>query len=189
MYDADFAGKREVRLSGEALFKVTKDPARQFSVNSQNLRVDVFGTTFNVKSYPEDMISEVALVEGKVSLYHDARLLKKMAPGEVIAYNAKENNFSSRQGNIDQIISWKADELVIENETFSNVSKYLERWYGVKITLDGSISQNLRLSFKVKTESLIELLSIINHITPISYNINGKQVTIYKKQPEKIKHS
>ena len=184
-YGADFAQTRNVQLTGEALFKVTKNSHSLFTVKSENLRLEVYGTTFNVKSYPEDIVSEIALVEGSVGLFHDKQLLKKMIPGEVISYDAHENKFSSRRGNIDQITSWRADELIIENETFENMTKYLERWYGVEIILDESLKQNLRLSFKVKTESLIELLSIINHITPVAYEINGKQVKIYKKTTSK----
>lgn len=177
-YNSDFSDARNVELTGEALFEVTKNARQLFTVNAEELRLEVYGTTFNVKSYPEDLISEVALVEGSVGLFRDKQLLKKMVPGEVIAYNSGENKFSLRQGNIGQITSWSADELVIENETFEEVTKYLERWYGVEITLDKSIQLNNRLSFKVKTESLTELLSIISRITPMTYEINGKQVKI-----------
>lgn len=177
-YNSDFSNARNVELTGEALFEVTKNTLQLFTLNAEKLRLEVYGTTFNVKSYPKDLISEVALVEGSVGLFRDKQLLKKMIPGEVIAYNSVENKFSTRQGNIGQITSWSADELVIENETFEDVTKYLERWYGVEITLDKSIKLNNRLSFKVKTESLMELLSIISHITPITYEINGKQVKI-----------
>jgi ferric-dicitrate binding protein FerR (iron transport regulator) len=177
-YNSDFSDARNVELTGEALFEVTKNERQLFTVNAEKLRLEVYGTTFNVKAYPEDLISEVALVEGSVGLFRDKQLLRKMVPGEVIAYNSGENKFSTRQGNIGQITSWSADELVIENETFEEVTKYLERWYGVEITLDKSIQLNNRLSFKVKTESLMELLSIISRITPVTYEINGKQVKI-----------
>jgi ferric-dicitrate binding protein FerR (iron transport regulator) len=168
-------------LSGEAMFEVTKKPDNLFTVKSKDIRVEVYGTTFNVQSYDEDNISEIALVEGSIGLFHQDKLMKKMEPGEVIAYNAVEKKFSSQQGNMQQITSWKADELIIENETFESMVKYLERWYGVEITVNPSLKQNQRLSFKVKTESLIELLSIIDHITPVSYEIKGKQVKIMKR--------
>jgi len=177
-YNSDFSDARNVELTGEALFVVTKNPRQLFTVNAEKLRLEVYGTTFNVKSYPEDIVSEVALVEGSVGLFHDNQMLKKMVPGEVIAYHSGENKFVSGQGNVGQITSWSADELAIENETFEEVTKYLERWYGVEITLDKSIRLNNRLSFKVKTESLTELLSIISRITPVTYEINGKQVKI-----------
>ncbi len=181
-YSANFRESRYVELTGEGLFKVTKNPKSLFTVNSQNLQLEVYGTTFNVKSYPEDNVSEVALVEGSVGLFHNKQLMKKMVPGEVIAYDVQEDKFSHPQSDINQITSWRNDELVIENETFENVIKYLERWYGVEITLDKSLMGNSKLSFKVKTESLIELLSIIDHITPVRYEINGKQVKLYKKK-------
>jgi len=184
-YSTDFSDSRNVELKGEALFQVTKDPRNLFTVKSKDLSIKVYGTTFNVKSYSNDIATEVALIEGSVSLFHKEQLLKKMIPGEVINYDAQDNKFSSRQGNIKQITSWRADELIIENETFENMAKYLERWYGVQITLDQSLKQNLRLSFKVKTESLIELLSIIDHITPVSYEISGKQVKITKRTKSK----
>lgn len=184
-YSTDFSDSRNVELSGEALFEVTKNQRNLFTVKSKNIRIEVYGTTFNVQSYDNDVISEVALVEGSVGLYRDEQLLKKMIPGEVIVYDTQRNKFSSHQGNIGQITSWKSDELIIENETFESMAKYLERWYGVEITLDQSLRQNLRLSFKVKTESLIELLSIIDHITPVSYEISGKQVKITKRTTSK----
>lgn len=177
-YHSDFSVDRNVILSGEALFEVTKNPGKRFTVNAEKIRLEVYGTTFNVKSYPEDIIAEVALLEGSVGFFRDKQLLKKMIPGEVISYNSSVNKFSTRQGNLGQITSWSADELVIENETFEEVTKYLERWYGVDITLDKSIQLNNRLSFKVKTESLTELLSIISRITPMTYEISGKQVKI-----------
>jgi ferric-dicitrate binding protein FerR (iron transport regulator) len=163
------------------MFKVTKSPHRLFTVKSQELKVEVYGTTFNVKSYPEDHVSEVALVEGSVGLFHNDQLMKKMVPGEAITYNISENKWSHSSFDVKQITSWKTDELIIENEPIENVIKYLERWYGVEIILDKSLQNNSKLSFKVKTESLTELLSIINHITPITYEINGKQVKLSKQ--------
>lgn len=184
-YNADFSESRNVELSGEALFEVVKNRGNLFTVKSKDIRIEVYGTTFNVQSYDNDIVSEIALAEGRVGVFRDRQLLKEMIPGEVIVYNAQENKFTSQQGNINQITSWRADELIIENETFENMVKYLERWYGVEITLDQSLKQDLRLSFKVKTESLIELLSIIDHIIPVSYEINGKQVKIIKRTRNK----
>lgn len=184
-YNTDFIHSRNVELTGEALFKVTKNPHSLFTVKAEKLKLEVYGTTFNVKSYPEELTSEIALIEGSLGLFSDKQMLKKMVPGEVISYNSNDSKLSVGLGNIEQIISWRADELVIENESFENVIKYLERWYGIEITVDKSLEQSNRLSFKVKTESLIELLSIINHITPVIYEINGKQVKISKPNNSK----
>lgn len=181
-YKTNFKSSRYVELTGEGMFKVTKLSHRLFTVKSKDVKVEVYGTTFNLKSYPEDYSSEVALVEGSVGLFHNDQLIKKMVPGEAVMYNLRENKLSHSNFNVKQITSWRTDELIIENEPIENVIKYLERWYGVEITLDKSLQDNSKLSFKVKTESLTELLSIINHITPITYELDGKQVKLSKQQ-------
>lgn len=180
-YNTSFSDSRNIELTGEALFEVTKNPDKLFTVKSKNLKIEVYGTTFNLKSYDDDMVSEVALVEGSIGLFNQDQLLKRMTPGEVVSYDRQTNQFDTQKGNMSQITSWKSDELIIANETFTSMARYLEHWYGVNISLDQSLEHDLRLSFKVKTESLTELLSIINHITPISYEINGKEVKISKR--------
>src|SRR5690606_37784645 len=60
--------QRQVFLTGEAFFEVAHDPNVPFIVNTQQLDVKVYGTTFNITNYPEDESSEVVLLEGSVSL-------------------------------------------------------------------------------------------------------------------------
>jgi len=64
------------------------------------------------------------------------------------------------------------------------VFKYLERWYGVQIESADNFRSGQKLSFKVKSESLRELLSIINRITPIQYTIDGQKVKIAIKREQ-----
>jgi len=180
-YETSFAHSRSLELNGEALFKVKKDKNNVFSVKSGDLEVEVYGTTFNFKHYNEEQEAEVALLEGSVGLFSKDQFLTQMSPGEIAEYDVETRETQLSQGDITQIISWSTDELIINNETFNNVMTYLERWYGVDISIDKNVSIDQNLSFKVKTESLQELLSIIDHIAPINYTIDGKHVKISKK--------
>mgnify|MGYP000126757702 CR=1 FL=1 len=180
-YETSFEKSRKVELSGEALFEVRKDKKSIFSVQSNDLKVEVYGTTFNFKQYPDEQNAEVALLEGSIGLFSDDQFLEKMAAGQVADYNLANKSINISKKNIKQIISWSTDELDIENEKFEDVIKYLERWYGVEIVTDQNLEINQRLSFKVKTESLQELLSIIDRVSPITYKIDGKKVIISRK--------
>jgi transmembrane sensor len=61
---------RGVRLeSGEALFKVTKDPERPFVVQAGNVRVRAVGTEFDVRH--SDRGVEVAVAEGAVDVWRE----------------------------------------------------------------------------------------------------------------------
>ena len=60
------------------------------------------------------------------------------------------------------------------------IIKYMERWYGVEIRVAPELLDGELLTFKVKTESLNELLKLISLLKPIKYQIDGKQVVITK---------
>src|SRR5690606_24289275 len=60
-------GNRQVYLSGEAFFEVTENKEKPFIVATDDgMKVKVLGTSFNVKSYPEDGNIETTLIKGKV---------------------------------------------------------------------------------------------------------------------------
>ncbi len=62
------ATKREVFLSGEAFFEVEHNAKRPFMVNTDLIRIDVLGTAFNVKAYPDEDIIETSVRSGKVKV-------------------------------------------------------------------------------------------------------------------------
>lgn len=179
-YETNFRHSRNIELMGEALLKVAKDPGNVFRLRSGDVKVEVYGTKFNFKHYANDQDAEVALLEGSVGLFNREQLLTKMVPGELVNLDPKTNKFEISHENMDMIVSWSTDELVIENKSFVEVLKYLERWYGVQFHYDDNLVVTQRLSFKVKTESLQELLSTIGRITSIKYKIEGKNVELSK---------
>ncbi|HEX3006754.1 MAG TPA: FecR domain-containing protein, partial [Bacteroidales bacterium] len=61
-------GDRQVTLSGEAYFEVSKMKDKRFIVKAGDLAIKVWGTKFNVKAYPEENTIQTTLVEGSVSI-------------------------------------------------------------------------------------------------------------------------
>lgn len=60
---------RSVLLVGEAFFDVTHDPENLFVVNTSTaLKINVHGTTFNVKAYADEDVIETTLVKGKITI-------------------------------------------------------------------------------------------------------------------------
>lgn len=66
-YPASFSRhKRNVELTGEAYFDVVKDTDRPFIVKTSEIRINVLGTKFNVKAYPNDDVIETTLESGLI---------------------------------------------------------------------------------------------------------------------------
>jgi len=181
-YQNNFSKSRNVELAGEAMFQVRRNQKNLFTVKTDKFSVEVYGTKFDLRSYPAENESEISLIEGSIGLFRKDQFISGMKPGEVINYNNVTSKFvKSRHNDLAQITSWNSDELIIDNKSMDEICRYLERWYGVEIKLDKRVNKDQRLSFKIKTESLRELLWIIDKIKPIKYTIDGKRVRIEEK--------
>lgn len=180
-FDRNFNGnKRIVELTGEGFFEVHKDLSRRFIVHTKELDIKVFGTSFNVKAYTNDQQVEVGLKNGKISIDRGEKEIVKLIPGQLATFDKKQQKLSVAKSDIEVVSAWTRDELVFEEASLSEIVKYLERWYGVNVHVDPELLNGELLTFKVKTESLNELLKLINLLRPIKYQIDGKQVNIVK---------
>lgn len=139
-------GKREIFLIGEAFLDVAKDAKRPFIVNtSNNLDIQVLGTSFNVSNYPEDVTTEVVLVEGSVNLQIDKNKVGVLlAPGFKGSFDRQEKNISTKPVITNVYTSWISGKLIFRNMTFENILKKLERHYNVRIN-----NKNIGLANKV----------------------------------------
>lgn len=182
-YNYQYSTKdRVVYLEGEAFFDVKKDTQYPFIVKAGAVDVKVHGTAFNVSAYADEDDIMVALLRGKVSLLSatDQKLLAYLSPDQEATVSKR--SLSCRVESCDASIesSWHHNLLKFDGTPAKEVWKKLERWYGVDIALS-NVSPSQAYWFTIKTESLTELLEMINKITPIEYKLDGKEVTIRYK--------
>lgn len=92
-YPVSFTGnKREVYLTGEALFEVAKDTLHPFIVHTPYGIVEVVGTRFNVNTYEKNQTT-VTLEEGAVKVYCEEKKgteQKSLSPVSKLSYNQKQ---------------------------------------------------------------------------------------------------
>lgn len=172
---------RTVLLDGEAYFDVIKDEKHQFIVKTGSVDIKVHGTAFCVTAYPEERHIDVFLQRGSVSVYRSEteEELASLKPSQHISIN--KDSFIASVNNLDDNseISWTFDELVFDHTPLREVLTKMGKWYGVNIIVTIPPSQqDLKYRFKIKSESLTEILELINKMTPIEYKIDGKEVTI-----------
>ena len=92
-YDNSFnTGRRDVSLTGKALFKVAKDSTRPFTVHAGDISTTVLGTTFMMSTLERNKV-HVKLFEGKVLI----RFTTKKMPLQEIRLHAGEHFIIDRQ--------------------------------------------------------------------------------------------
>ena len=173
--------KRNVYLEGEAFFDVVKNKKVPFVVETKDYSVKVFGTQFDVRSYNNKAESETILKEGSISIMTKGNEEIKMTPGQAFFVN-KEKKHLIAEVNPEIYISWKDNVLKIDNEELHDLLIRMEHWYGVKIHVDNyEMVKNLKYTLTIKTESLREMLDLMCYVTPLTYKVNGDQVTLKYK--------
>ncbi len=129
---------RQVSLLGEAYFEVMHDPLKPFIVKSEELDIQVMGTTFNVKAYQDDQEVDVSLVTGSVNVH-----VKGVETGEVLLSPDRMLSFNRQTNDVEVIkiigkdaMAWTDGRVKFTEQPFPRIAKDLERKFNVKIQIE-----------------------------------------------------
>jgi ferric-dicitrate binding protein FerR (iron transport regulator) len=209
VYNKDFgASKREISLTGEAYFDISRNESIPLTVTAGSVKIRVMGTAFNVRAYTNDSTIETSLIRGsiEVSSADDPERPIRMRPNEKIVFGKDNPSPLSSPGkktlqdhrssqsfvqmnrikpnptdsSINEIV-WVQDRLVFSKEPFYSLAQKMERWYQVRILFKDKISEQLALTGSLEKETLTEALDALQQLTPFTYQIESGIVTISKK--------
>lgn len=179
-----FGETRDVYLEGEGYFEVAKDSDRPFRVHAKSALVNVVGTKFNVRSWKENPIVTVTVLEGKVILSNENA---KNSPG---IYLGKGKQCSvSKMGKVlkpidvnpEEYIKWMNNEIYFKNAILKEIIAQLERWYGYTFIFDNNDNVNQILTVYIRRANVDEVINVISQITKTEIIRNGKIIRFIKK--------
>jgi transmembrane sensor len=208
-YPASFPGDtREVTLSGEAYFDVTKDHAHPFIIHTNKMDVKVLGTTFNVRSYPQDTVIETTLLTGiievtmkdrpsdRITLKPNEKLIVKNNAIErvkqlpwdtgVDAGNTRSPQYVltslSHIGGKDSSVletAWMKNRFSFDNNTFADLAQKMEIWYGVQIEFRTEKAKQYVFSGVFDNDTVVQALNALRDIEKFDYKVSGTAIYIY----------
>lgn len=137
-YPSVFArNNRTVKLSGEALFEVTRDTERPFIVQTFASDITVLGTKFNVNADESRRQFSTTLFEGSVRLSNRLFPNQKevcMRPDEVV--NLTDNILYVEQVKDDAAMCWTQGLLSVTGLSFAELMEKFEQTFGVEIIVE-----------------------------------------------------
>jgi ferric-dicitrate binding protein FerR (iron transport regulator) len=204
---------REVTLEGEAFFDVTHVANKIFVVKTAGLNIKVFGTRFNVKSYPGEQKITTTLVKGSIAIETknskaDPLLVK---PNQIVTYFEDTKAFKIEEAELKQKFaelksipdqqmlvipetnlltqtSWKDSKWVIDAKELGELAVLLERRYNVKINFDNEELKKYRFSGTLADETFEQVLKVVQISAPITYSIHNNLVTFYEDSAYRKKY-
>ena len=203
-YPADFGvTSRSVNLSGEAYFEVAKMEEMPFFVNTDMIKIKVYGTAFNVKAYMDDDLVETTLNRGAISIIRndapDREISVKPNQKYTVYRETQKNRVITTPSvstsatvaplpskspeiqpvkNVDVITAWKDNLLVFEQEPIGSLAKQLERRYNIQIRFADEKVKAIRFTAAIKEMPVDQVFEAIALSSPIKYRINGTVVTL-----------
>ncbi|PRD51900.1 FecR family protein [Sphingobacterium gobiense] len=171
---------REVTVMGEVYFEVAKLDGKRFTVKSTSGEIEVLGTKFNVRAYPEDKLMQTALVEGSLAMKTSSdRVVLK--PNEVGVASASQRISVSQHGHIADIIAWKNGLFLFENATLADVGRQLGRWYNIQVQLAEGLAVQ-RITGKITRDvKLSEVMKMLHYLGIESKLKDNKLIMIQKE--------
>ena len=174
---------REVELSGEAYFEVSKDSKHPFIVQTETIDVQVLGTHFNVDAYPDNPDVKTTLLTGSVAVSNKNNSVRMvLKPNEVAIYNKVEQKLTRKVvENAGDEISWRHGEFIFDDLPLQEIARELSNSFGTTIHIADSTLQNYRITARFRNgEDLDAILSVLHNAGYFNYSRNTQQITITK---------
>lgn len=174
---------RKVELEGEGYFEVKRNEKIPFFVKTKDLQLQVLGTKFNFRDYPEDHEVVVSLLEGKVGLNNLLREEKEavLSPDERAVLNKANGLLTVESVTASNAPQWTDGYLFFDEELLPDIAKELERSYNVKIHIANDSLKTFRFygNFVRREQNIQEVLEALASTEKMQYKIEERNITIY----------
>jgi transmembrane sensor len=167
--------RRNVYLDGQAYFDVLHDAQKPFSVFVGNAIARDLGTTFAVRSYPEDGAVQVVVRSGQVALTG----VGKLGAGDLgrLAANGRS---SIRHGvNVTRMLGWLDGSLSFVDAPLGRVLQDMHRWYDVDVTLGDSSLASLPFTGTLADVSPNAAVDLVAATVGLTVRRSGTRTTLF----------
>jgi len=172
IYPVAFNGKtREIYIEGEGYLDVAHDALKPFYVVTDQIKLKVLGTKFDISAYKDDDHVSVVLVEGSVQASSPTENLI-MKPNQLFNYEKLTKRSTIEKINILEYVSWKDGWMLCNKERIQSITTKLSRYYDVKINCNDQRLNNITITGKLDLKSNCEeVFKVICTTAPLKYEI------------------
>lgn len=198
-YPAFEPGRRAITLTGKALFDVTADPARPFTVSAGSINTTVLGTRFIVSTLGS---VQVHLLEGKVVLHSTDNSLALqevyLNPGQRFVLDSGHKHYTisntvdspmaitQKKAQTPAVTSTPADTSILEfnQEPLPHVLDAIGRKYGVVFRFSGHGFNTMSVTGKfLPSDSLSSVLTMLGSINGLQFSRTGDTIVVARSRP------
>ncbi|MCI5083255.1 MAG: FecR domain-containing protein [Saprospiraceae bacterium] len=175
-------GKRQVFLTGEAYFDVQRDEEHPFVIENRHTVVEVLGTAFNLRAYPDEDFTEVEVEEGRVKFSaKDGSMEQVLTVAQKARCFKNDGHINVEDHSSMNAQSWRTGKLLFQNSPIEEIFEDLSRHYRMEIDTDGLAIPTCTFNLLVDTQkrSLSEILTSLQKSLDIDVDkVNNYQIRV-----------
>ena len=173
--------ERKVFLVGEAYFKVKREADRPFIVEIGENRIEVLGTEFNARYYPEENKQMTTLVSAEVKFISKDDTSLVLAPGEQ-AVLTDEGVLSCETVDVTLYTAWKDGNFVFRKQRLEEVLNTLARWYDVDVFYEDVSRKDIEFTGNIQRfERFEEIVGLLQMTGDTEFEVKGKSIFVRRK--------
>lgn len=163
--------KRLVNMgAGEVFFNVARDRRRPFEVTVGNTRVQVLGTSFNIRKDGDRI--EVIVSTGRVRVRH-GRQTYELTAAQRLVIDGKTDTISRDEVTGELYRHYVNDRFVLKNTPLQKVIEVLAEVYGQPISIERPEVAKLTLTATFERDSLERIMDVIAETLAVTVEKKG----------------
>lgn len=174
--------KREIYLTGEAFLDVAKSENVPFIVKTNDVELNVLGTSFNVSAYSDDIAQSVVLVSGSVEVKSkEMKGTYKIEPSQMFSYDKNVQKVNIEKVDVIYYTSWVSGYINSSKESLDNLFQKLGRHFNVTFAYNKDDFKREtfsgKLDLRVPLEGILENISIATN-NKLKYKITDEIIQL-----------
>lgn len=175
-YPTKFSKNREVQLTGEGYFEVSKSSKYPFIVQVGKNSIQVLGTKFNVSAYSQDEVY-TTLAEGSVKVDSPVGTVT-LRPNEQ-AVISSVGEITKKEVDASLFISWAQGSYQFRQTELKNIAEQLSRWYDVEILFREESLKHKRFAGVIfRQDELGFATEVIEKVSNVKFIREGKRIYV-----------
>jgi ferric-dicitrate binding protein FerR (iron transport regulator) len=177
---------RQIWLEGEAFFNVKHinknendiKESERFIVSTNDLNVNVLGTSFNVKKRGPG--TEVMLKSGKIAIEftNGSQPSVTMVPGQMIVYNYQSRPLL-KSVEPEIYTTWINKRLILRESSIKEIAQYIQDYFGYKVILEDTVIGNKKMEGTLLMDDMQDVLFVLS--STLNIKIDKKENTLIFK--------
>ena len=178
-FPSAFTGKnRQVKLKGEAYFKVARNEQTPFIVCSEEMNIRVLGTEFNFRNYSTPHVS---LIRGSVEVFRPGHTEAeaRLTPGQS-AWCDAQNHIRVKDADTYAVTQWTSGLFYFDHTTLLEILQELGRWYNLGVVFHAPEHAHTIMHFSaMRTDDVNQAIRHLNRLQKGEIKLEGKNLAVY----------